>query len=96
MSAPAKSNLLRRSYLLFMKVDRRNKMGTYTLKSIGSANDYMTIVREVEDGYVVRIVRDQDGYNEIKTDYISKSLFESCVRTGYLTKVEDAVEAISA
>ena len=71
-------------------------MGTYTLKSIGNANDYMTIVREVEDGYVVRIVRDQDGYNEIKTDYISKSLFESCVRTGYLTKVEDAVEAISA
>ena len=74
-------------------------MGTYTLKSIGNANDYMTIVREVEDGYVVRIVRDQDGYNEVKTDYISKSLFESlfesCVRTGYLTKVEQA-DAISA
>jgi len=55
----------------------------------------MTIVREVEDGYVVRIVRDQDGYNEVKTDYISKSLFDSCVRTGYLTKVEQA-DAISA
>ena len=71
-------------------------MGTYTLKSIGNANDYMTIVREVEDGYIVRIVRDQDGYNEVKTDFISISLFESCVRTGYLTKVEDFVEAISA
>lgn len=68
-------------------------METYTLKSIGKASDYMTVLREVDDGYVVRIVRDQDGYNEVKTDYISKSLFESCIRTGYLTKIEAPVEA---
>ena len=64
-------------------------MGTYTLKSIGKSTDYMTIVREMEDGYVVRIVRDRDGYNEVKTDFISHSLFERCIRTGYLTKIED-------
>ena len=64
-------------------------MGTYTLKSIGKSTDYMTIVREMEDGYVVRIVRDRDGYNEVKTDFISHSLFESCIRPGYLTKIED-------
>ena len=64
-------------------------MGTYTLKSIVKSTDYMTIVREMEDGYVVRIVRDRDGYNEVKTDFISHSLFESCIRTGYLTKIED-------
>lgn len=64
-------------------------MGTYTLKSIGKSTDYMTIVNEMEDGYVVRIVRDRDGYDEVKTDFISHSLFDSCVRTGYLTKVED-------
>ena len=64
-------------------------MGTYTLKSIGKSTDYMTIVREMEDGYVVRIVRDRDGYNEVKTDFISHSLFESCIRTGYPTKIED-------
>ncbi|MCR5723740.1 MAG: hypothetical protein K6G80_01485 [Treponema sp.] len=66
-------------------------MGTYTLKSIGKATDYMTIVREMDDGYVVRIVRDKDGYEDVTNDYISKSLFESCVRTGYLTKVEQPV-----
>ena len=64
-------------------------MGTYTLKSIGSTSDYMTVVREMDDGYVVRIVRDKDGYDDITTDYISKALFESCVRTGYLTKVSE-------
>ena len=64
-------------------------MGTYTLKSIGKSTDYMTIVREMEDGYVVRNVRARAGYNQVKTDFISHSLFESCIRTGYLTKIED-------
>ncbi|MCQ2611237.1 MAG: hypothetical protein MJ169_05755 [Treponema sp.] len=64
-------------------------MGTYTLKSIGKSTDYMTIMNEIDDGYVVKIVRDRDGYSEIKTDFISHSLFDSCVRTGYLTKIEE-------
>ena len=62
-------------------------MGSYTLKSIGKSTDYMTIVREMDDGYVVRIVRDKDGYNDVTTYYISKTLFDSCIRTGYLTKM---------
>lgn len=64
-------------------------MGSYTLKSIGKQSDYMTIVKEVEEGYVVRIVRDRDGYDDVTTDYISKTLFDSCIRTGYLTKIEE-------
>ncbi len=64
-------------------------MGSYTLKSIGKSGDYMTIIREMDDGYVVRIVRDKDGYTDVTTDYISKTLFDSCVRTGYLTKIEE-------
>lgn len=64
-------------------------MGSYTLKTVGKTSDYMTIVREMDDGYVVRIVRDKDGYSDVTTDYISKTLFESCVRTGYLTKMDN-------
>ena len=51
----------------------------------------MTIVREMEDGFVVKIVRDMDGYEDIKTDYISKELFDSCIRTGYLTEIKEKV-----
>ena len=71
-------------------------MGSYTLKSIGNNGDYMTIVRETEDGYVVRIVRDRDGYNDVTTDFISTALFDSCVRTGYLTKIETGEEKAAA
>jgi len=70
-------------------------MGYYTLKSIGKSTDYMVILSEKEDGYIVRIVRDRDGYDEVQTDFISKTLFDSCIRTGYLTKVEEPVNAIA-
>lgn len=68
-------------------------MGTYTLKSIGKNTDYMTVVREMDDGYVVKIVRDKDGYDDVTTDYISKALFDTCLRTGYITKVQESVGA---
>ena len=71
-------------------------MAYYTLKSIGNSGDYMTIIKETEDGYVVRIVRDKDGYDDITTDFILKSLFESCIRTGYLTKIETAEDRMVA
>jgi hypothetical protein len=65
-------------------------MECYTLKSHRNANDFMTIVKKLNDGFVVRIVRDCDGYNEVVTDFMSKSLFDSCIRTGYITKVESS------
>ena len=70
---------------------KKKKMKSYTLKSIGKNTDYMTIVREMEDGFVVKIVRDMDGYEDVKTDYISKELFESCLRTGYLTEIKEKI-----
>ena len=71
-------------------------MSYYALKTLGNANDYMVVLRETEDGYVVRIVRDKDGYEEVTTDFISHSLFESCIRTGYLTKIDEGSPKLAA
>ncbi len=71
-------------------------MKSYSLKSLGNKNDYMTILWEKENGFVIRIVRDQDGYEDVKTDFLSRELFESCIRTGYLTEIEPVAVAISA
>lgn len=54
----------------------------------------MMIIREMDDGFVVRIVRDKDGFEEVKTDYISKELFDSCIRTGYLAEIKEPVKAV--
>ena len=40
-------------------------MKSYSLKSLGNKNDYMTILRETDEGYVIRIVRDLDGYDDV-------------------------------
>ncbi|MBQ9237798.1 MAG: hypothetical protein IJ191_00560 [Treponema sp.] len=72
-------------------------MKRYAVKSMGNNADFMTIIREMEDGFVVRIVRNRNDYEETKTDYISKELFDTCIRTGYLTEVVEPVAvAISA
>lgn len=71
-------------------------MDCYILKSHSQTNDYMTIVKEMDEGYIVRIVRDKDGYEEIINDFISKTLFDSCLRTGYITKATAAQLAVTA
>ncbi len=63
-------------------------MSCYSIKSHNPC-DYLTIEKETEDGYVVKIIREFDGYQKVETDFIEKSLFESCLRTGYLKKVEN-------
>ena len=67
-------------------------MKHYILKSHSQFVDYMTIEKEEEDGYIVKIVRDKDGYEEVTTDFLSTELFETCLRTGYITEVENASE----
>jgi len=38
---------------------------------------------------MVRIYRDLDGYEKIMDEFMSGSLFESCVRTGFLVEMEE-------
>lgn len=67
-------------------------MKSYSLKSLGNKNDYMTILRETDEGYVIRIVRDLDGYDDVQTDFLSKELFDCCIRTGYLTEINEKMK----
>lgn len=70
----------------------KKTLKSYSLKSLGNTNDYMTILGEQDDGYTIKIVRDQDGYYDETTDYLSKELFDCCIRTGYLTEIDETVE----
>lgn len=61
---------------------------TYLLNSVGNEKEYMFILREMEDGYIVKITRNIDGKENVHTDYISKTLFNSCIRTGFLKEIK--------
>lgn len=64
-------------------------MKNYYIRSNPGSADYLAVLRETDDGFMVRIYRDLDGYERITDEFMSKMLFESCVRTGYLTEMEE-------
>lgn len=62
-------------------------MKNYSLKSLSSNHDYMSILKETKGGYIIKIVHNIDGYEDEQTDFLSKDLFECCLRTGYITEM---------
>lgn len=71
-------------------------MKNYYIRTYSGSSDYLSILDETADGFKVRIYRDQDGYEKIIDEYMPSSLFESCVRTGYLLEMENASATASA
>lgn len=71
-------------------------METYALRTLQDSNDFITILKETDEGYIVRLTRDKDGYAEVTTEFIAQDLFETCLRTGYLTRVESKDEKLVA
>jgi hypothetical protein len=64
-------------------------MKNYYIKSAPGSADYLSVLRETDEGFMVRIYRDLDGYEKIIDDFMTKALFESCLRTGYITEMEE-------
>ena len=61
-------------------------MNNYAVRGYGRSH-FMTIVDELEDSFLVRIVKDRGGREDVTTDFISKDFFDNCIRTGYLSKM---------
>ena len=69
----------------------------YRVKSSKGMNTFMEIVKQRKDGYDVRITCVYEDYKKEIEEYLSKELFRTCLRTGYLTPIpSDAGELISA
>ena len=64
-------------------------MKNYYIRSNPGSADYLSILEETNEGYMVRIYRDLDGYEKIIEEFMTKVLFESCIRTGYLVEMEE-------
>lgn len=62
-------------------------MDFYKIQNTSHSYHYFHIVEENSEGYVIDIFRDQDGYISQERSFITKELFESCLRTGYIEKV---------
>jgi len=62
-------------------------MKTFTIKSTDLSPSILELVTEIENGYVVRIVRSREDWEDISEEFMTRELFETCVRTGYLAEL---------
>ena len=65
-------------------------MTLYRIKGMDGIESYMQILREEADGYYIHIHSSTPFGENDSQEYISFDLFESCLRTGYLTPVANS------
>jgi len=71
-------------------------MKNYYIRSNPGSADYLSVMRETDEGFLVRIYRDLDGYEKVIEEFMTKMLFESCIRTGYIAEMEENKAAATA
>ena len=59
----------------------------YKVKGSKGIDTFVEITAEHEQGFDVLITSVCDGYKKEMHEYITRDLFETCLRTGYLTKI---------
>ncbi|HON89324.1 MAG TPA: hypothetical protein P5519_07065 [Spirochaetia bacterium] len=62
-------------------------MKQFAIKGYDSAPSVMELLEEIENGFIVRIIRTRDDWEDVSEEFISKDLFETCLRTGYIAEM---------
>lgn len=60
-----------------------NTLKEYRIK--GAGEQYLKVTRETNAGFSVIITRVESGWREERREFMPRSLFETCLRTDYLT-----------
>ncbi|GHU85763.1 hypothetical protein FACS189473_4960 [Spirochaetia bacterium] len=61
----------------------------YYIKCEADRMEFLDILSETGEGYRVRVTRIKDGYEKSIEDFLTKELFELCLKTAYLTTCEE-------
>jgi len=49
--------------------------------------EYIDIISEIEDGYLIRLTRVYDGYEKTTEETLNRHLFDICLKTGYFSEI---------
>ena len=60
----------------------------YTVKSFDNSKQSLKILKEKKDGYDILITRYRNDWKVEKKEFISKNLFDICLRTKYIQAVQ--------
>jgi len=62
-------------------------MKVFTIKSANPEPSTLELVNEIENGFLVRIVHKHEDWEEASEEFMTRELFETCVRTGYIAEM---------
>jgi hypothetical protein len=57
--------------------------------------EYIDIIRETEEGFFIRLTRLSDGNEKITDEFMSRYLFDICLKTGYLCETPAQVSSVA-
>jgi hypothetical protein len=57
--------------------------------------EYIDIIRETEEGFFIRLTRLSDGNEKIIDEFMTRSLFDICVKTGYISEMPAQASSVA-
>jgi hypothetical protein len=68
-------------------------MKRYSIKCLPGNTEYVDILKELDNEYLVRFTRSNGGNTKTSEETITRHLFNICVQTGYLNPIADGSAA---
>ena len=65
-------------------------MKRYSVKTLPGNTEYIDILKEMENEFVVRFTRNNNGRVKTTDETITRHLFNICLQTGYLNPIAEA------
>ncbi|MCX7023398.1 MAG: hypothetical protein NT080_02120 [Spirochaetes bacterium] len=59
-------------------------MKHFTIRSGVETPSTLELMDEIEDGFYVRIVHRHEDWEDVQEEFMSRELFDTCIRTGYI------------
>ena len=70
-------------------------MKRYCIKSRSGKVEFFDIISEYTDGYKIRLTRLNDGDEKIIDEFMTRSLFDMCIQTGYIFQMEEGDTSVA-
>jgi len=64
-------------------------MKRYSIRCVPGNTEYIDILKELDNEYLVRFTRDNNGNIKTTEETITRHLFNICLQTGYLNPITD-------
>ncbi|MDR3166785.1 MAG: hypothetical protein LBT93_02485 [Treponema sp.] len=70
-------------------------MKRYYIKCRPGRIEYFDILKETTDGFLVKVTRKKDENERVIEEFMTRSLFDICLKTGYIYELNNAASSVA-